>query len=206
MARSWTFERRLLAAALLAWIVVAIGNLVAGPLFGHDEAMFAVIARDGESSPLWLYRSRGVPLIAELGIALGGADWLVRLPFAALAVGFPLAVYAVGRAAFDARTGAWAAAVIAGSHQLLARNAQALGDVLAAAGVLAGIAIVVGELARDGGPRWRLLWAAPAFAVAFYTRYGSAPVIALAVLAAPLLWWRVVLRRPAITTARSSRR
>src|SRR5947207_1929876 len=42
---------------------------------------------------------------------------------------------------------------------------------------------------RDAGPRWRLVAAAPLLAAAFYLRYGSAPVIALALGAAGLIWW-----------------
>ncbi|MGN6103522.1 MAG: hypothetical protein ACTHU0_00215, partial [Kofleriaceae bacterium] len=62
--------------------------------------------------------------------------------------------------------------------------------------MLAGIAALVHELDREGGPRWRIALAAPAFAAAFYLRYGSAPVIALAGLAALALRWRPIARRP----------
>jgi 4-amino-4-deoxy-L-arabinose transferase-like glycosyltransferase len=191
---TWTFERRLLGAAVLAWAIVAAMHLIAGPPLGHDEAAFAILARgDG---PLWLYRSRGVVELARLGLALGGADWQLRLPAAVLGLGFVPAVYAVGRAAFSARTGAWAAAVVCGAHPMMIRSAELLGDLPAAAGVLAGIAALVGELGRPGGARWRIALAAPAFAAAFYLRYGSAPVIAIAGLAALALWWRAIVARP----------
>jgi 4-amino-4-deoxy-L-arabinose transferase-like glycosyltransferase len=191
---TWTFERRLLGAAVLAWAIVAAMNLLAGPPLGHDEAAFAIVARgDG---PIWLYRSRGVVALARLGLALGGADWQLRLASAIVGLGVVLAVYAVGRAAFSARTGAWAAAVIAGAHPMMVRNAELLGDLPATAGVLAGVAVLVGELGRPGGPRWRIALAAPAFAAAFYVRYGSIPVIAIAGLAALVLWWRPIRARP----------
>lgn len=187
-------ERRLLLAAVGAWIAVAVLGLVLGPPLGHDESAFAVSAR-GDGPP-WLYRSTGVTAIARIGIALGGADWHLRLVNAVLGIGLVLAIYAVGRAAFSARTGAWAAAVIAGAHPIVLRNAQLLGDLPAAACVLLGLAVMVGELSRDDGPRWRLVAVGPAFAAAFYFRYGSAPVIAIAGGAAVLLWWRPLLRRP----------
>jgi 4-amino-4-deoxy-L-arabinose transferase-like glycosyltransferase len=191
---TWTFERRLLAAAVLAWAIVAVMNLVAGPPLGHDEAAFAIVARG--DAPAWLYRSRGVTLLAELGLALGGADWQLRLASAVVGPGVVLAVYAVGRAVFDARSGAWAAAVIAGAHPMVIRNAELLGDLPAVAGVLAGMAVLAAELDRPGGPRGRIALAAPAFAAAFYLRYGSAPVIAIAGLAALVLWWRPIRARP----------
>ena len=196
----WTLERRLLAASVVAWVVTAIVNLVTDPSLGYDESAFATVAR-GDDTPNWLYRSRGVTTLAQLGIALGGGEWALRLPFVVIGLGLPLAVYALGRAAFDARTGAWAAAVIATGHQMLGRNAHVLGDVPSALGVVAGLAIVVGELSREEGPRRRLLLAAPAFAFAFYMRYGSAPVIAIAAVLGPLVWFRTARRSPGIVFA-----
>lgn len=179
---------------MLAWAIVAAMNLVAGPPLGHDEAAFASVARgDG---PDWLNRSRGVVALARFGLALGGVEWQLRLASAIVGLGVVLAVYAIGRAAFSARTGAWAAAVIAGAHPMVLRNAELLGDLPATAGVLAGVAVITGELTRPGGPRWRIALAAPAFATAFYMRYASAPVIAIAGVAALALWWRPIRARP----------
>jgi len=192
----WLTDRRLLAAALLAWSAMAVLGLVLGPSLGHDEAAFAIAARGGAPAGAWLYRSDGTVEIARLGIALGGAAWQLRLASAVLGTGVVIAVFAVGRAAFDARTGAWAAALIAGAHPMVLRSAELLSDLPATACILGGIAIVVGELDRDGGPRWRIAWAGPIFAAAFYARYGSAPVVAFAIAAAALTWWRAVAARP----------
>lgn len=189
----WTFERKLLGAALLAWAIVVVLNLMFGPPLGHDEAAFALVAR-GDAD--WLYRSRGVTTLAQLGLWLGGGDRAMRLGSAMLGFGVVLSVYALGKATFGARTGAWAAVVICGSHSMLARNTDLLGDLPATAGVIAGMAVLARELDRDGGPSLGILLAAPAFAFGFYFRYGSAPVIAVAGLAALALWWRAVLARP----------
>ncbi|HLL21529.1 MAG TPA: hypothetical protein VK427_05330, partial [Kofleriaceae bacterium] len=70
------------------------------------------------------------------------------------------------------------------------------GDVPSAAAVLLGLAVLVHELPREDGARWRVVLAAPAFAFAFYVRYGSVPVIALALGLAPIVWWRAVVARP----------
>jgi len=192
-------DRRLLIGAAIAWFAIAMLAIVLGPPLGHDESAFAVAARgDG---PAWVYRSVGVRLIAEVGVALGGAEWQLRLVSAVLGIGIIFAAYALGRATLSPRTGAWAACILAGAHPLALRSSELIGDIPATACVLAGLAVLAGELSRDGGPRWRMLAAAPAFAAAFYLRYGSAPVILLGASTAALLWWRAVLRRPLVVLA-----
>ncbi|HEY0190175.1 MAG TPA: glycosyltransferase family 39 protein [Kofleriaceae bacterium] len=189
---TWTFERKLLGAALLGWAIVVVLNLIFGPPLGHDESAFALVAR-GDAD--WLYRSRGVTTVAQLGLWLGGGDRAMRLASALLGFSVVLSVYALGRVTFGERTAAWAAIVICGSHSMVSRNTDLLGDLPATAGVLAGMAALASELDREGGPRLRVALAAPAFAAAFYFRYGSAPVIAIAGLAALVLWWRAVWSR-----------
>lgn len=192
----WLTDRRLFTAAILVWAAAALIGIVFGPSLGHDEAAFALAAR-GEAPPgAWLYRSDGTVAIARIGIALGGAEWQLRLTSTVLNALALVAAYAVGRVAFAPRTGAWAAAVLAGAHPMVLRSAELLSDLPAMAGILGGIALLVSELDRDTGPRWRIVLAAPIFAAAFYVRYGSAPVVALAIAAAGGLWFRAVLRRP----------
>lgn len=195
-----SFEGQLVGAAMLAWLAAGVCNLIFDPWFGYDESAFAAVAR-GDPAAFWLYRSRGVVALARLGLELGPAPWAIRIPFLVVDLALPLAAYLLGSRAYDQRTGAWAAAVIVTSHQLLARNAHVLGDVPATACFVIGIAIAAGELARNDGPRWRLLLAAPAFAGAFYLRYGSAPVVAVACLLAPVVWWRSVRKRPLVVLA-----
>jgi 4-amino-4-deoxy-L-arabinose transferase-like glycosyltransferase len=193
---AWLTDRRLFTAALLAWAAAALIGLVFGPSLGHDEAAFALTA-SGQAPPgAWLYRSDGTVAIARIGIALGGAEWQMRLASTVLNALALVAAYAVGRVAFSPRTGAWAAAVLAGAHPMILRSAELLSDLPAMAGILGGIALLVRELDRDDGPRWRLALAAPLFAAAFYVRYGSAPVVAFAIAVACARWFRAVLRRP----------
>lgn len=192
-------DRRLLLAAALAWFAVAILAIALGPPLGHDESAFAVSARGG--GPAWVYRSVGVSMIAHVGVALGGAEWQLRLVSAVLGTGIIFGAFALGRATLSPRTGAWAACIIAGAHPFALRSSELIGDLPATACVLAGLAVLAGELQRDDGPRWRMLAAAPAFAAAFYLRYGSAPIILLGAGAAALLWWRAVLRRPLVVLA-----
>jgi 4-amino-4-deoxy-L-arabinose transferase-like glycosyltransferase len=192
----WLTDRRLLTAALAVWCVVTVIGLVFGPSLGHDEAAFAIAARGEAPAGKWLYRSEGTIALARIGLALGDEPWQLRLAGAVLGPLMIVAAYAVGRAAFSARTGAWAAAVLAGAHPMALRSAELLSDLPAMAGLLGGIALVIGELGRDDGPRWRIALAGPVFAAAFYLRYGSAPVIAFAIAVAGLVWWRAVVHRP----------
>ena len=78
-------------------------------------------------------------LVVVSALWLGGALWQLRLASAVLGTLAIVAAYAVGRAAFSARTGAWAAAVLAGAHPMVLRSAELLSDLPAMAGVLGGI-------------------------------------------------------------------
>ena len=167
-------NRQILGAAVAAWLIVGILALLSGPPLGHDEAAYAIAARG--AAPL-AYRSTGMVAIARIGLALGGSNLALRLVPLGFGAVMILAAYALGRAAFDARTGAWAAAVLATAHPMASRSVELIGDLPATALVLAGLAILIGELERDRA-RWRIVWAAPLFAGAFYIRYGSAPVLA----------------------------
>ena len=162
---SWVTDRQLLGSAIVAWLVVAVTSLVLGPPLGHDEAAFALIAR-GDAT--WLYKSRAVVLLAELGLALGGSEVAIRFAMVPLGLGIVLGAYAVGHAMRDRRTGGWAAVVVAGAHPMALRSAELLGDLPAAACLLGAIALIASELSREDGPRWRLVGAAPLLAAAFY--------------------------------------
>ncbi|HEY1548854.1 MAG TPA: glycosyltransferase family 39 protein [Kofleriaceae bacterium] len=190
--------RRLLFAAFAAWTIsVAIGLLCRAPLTS-DEAAYALIARgDGEA---WLYRSRGVVALAEVGRWLagdGGDERLLRLPMLVAGLPFVLAVGAVGRRAFGARTGAIAAAIIAGAHPFVLRGFELLGDIPATACLLGAIAIALRELADpDRPPTYHLVGIAPLCATALYLRYASSLVIALLGIAALIWFWRSIRARP----------
>jgi hypothetical protein len=197
-------SRRVFVAALLAWCaVVAVALAVGSPLHG-DEAAYAVLARTGGDD--WLYRSRGVVALARVGIALGGSDLAIRATGTLLGLGMVVAAAAAARAIALAagrtdehadRTAAWTAAAIAGSHPFVLRGAELLGDVPAAAALLAAIALAVTELSRPAGPRWRLVAAAPLCAAAFYLRYGNVLPIAAIAACSLAFWWRGVVARPA---------
>lgn len=186
-------ERRLLFAALVAWAAAMIVALViAAPLHG-DEASYALLARgDG---PDWAYRSRGVVALARIGLALGASEAAMRASNIVLGFGLVVAVYAVGQS-LPARRGAWAAAVIAGAHPFALRGCELLGDVPGAAALVGAVALLLSELSRAGGPRYRLAACAPLLAAAFYLRYGNVLAIGLVLALSLVFWWRSIIRRP----------
>jgi hypothetical protein len=188
-----TRERRLVVAALGAWIAVEILLLASAPVLGHDESQYAIQARGDRE---WLYVSTGTVAVARIGIWFGGGAVAMRIVPALLSCGFIVASWLAGRVAYGERVGAIAAAVMAGASPIALRSTELLSDLPSAACMLAGIALIVRELERASGPSWRLLAVAPAFAGAFYLRFGHAPVIALTAVAAAVLWWRSVIARP----------
>lgn len=187
-------ERRLLHAALVAWGIVAILGVLVGPPLGHDESAFASAARG--DAPAWLYRSTGVIAIAKIGLGLGASDAAMRIVPVLVSFSIIIGVWLVGSRAFDERVGAWAAAVAVGAHPMALRSAELIGDLPATGCLLVGIAMLVSELKREDGPRWRIVSSGVAFAAGFYLRYGSLPVIGVAGLAAAALWWRSIVKRP----------
>jgi len=177
--------RQLVGAAVVAWLLVGTLSLISGSPLGHDEAAYAVAARG--DAPTWHYRSSGMIAIARIGLALGGSEAALRGVILIVATGLIFGAFALGRAAFDPRTGAWAALVLVGSHPMAARSAELIGDLAASGFLLGGVAVLLGELERATS-RWWLLLVAPLFAAAFYVRYGSAPVIAMIAVLSILLY------------------
>ncbi len=198
-----TRERRLFTAALVAWtLILLIGWLTDGPL-GHDEAAYAI---GGDAllrghQPPWLYRSVGMHVIAALGVLAGGSDVALRAPAVVLAIGFLFAVRHAGRRLLGGEAGAWAAAIVVGTHALALHGHELLSDLPSTAALLMGAATLAGELARADGPRWRILAAAPWLAAAFYLRYASCVPIAMIVVGAGLVWGRRARALPLLATA-----
>jgi hypothetical protein len=190
-------------AGLAAWLAAAAIVWLAAPPLGHDEAQYAVAARDAiAGAPVrWLYLSVGIDAIALPGVLAGGGEIALRLVPAAIGIAFVLAAARLARGAFGEATAAWTVAVIAASFPIARRAAELLSDLPAAACLLAAAAILTAELAREPAPRWRLVLAAPCLAAAFYLRYGSALAIAAIGGAAIVAGWRAVLRRPWIAAA-----
>jgi hypothetical protein len=77
--------------------------------------------------------------------------------------------------------------VVVGAHGIAWRGHELLSDLPSTTCVLMGLAVLAEELCASGGPRWRILAAAPWLAAGFYLRYASVVPIALVVLAVALV-------------------
>jgi 4-amino-4-deoxy-L-arabinose transferase-like glycosyltransferase len=134
--------------------------------------------------------------IAAPGIWLGDTERALRVIPLVLGVGFVLATWLLARRTVGAVGAAWAVVVLAGSRSVVRLSTDLLSDVPAAACLIAALAVIVDEVDRADGPRWRIVLAAPLLAAALYVRYGSAVPIAVIVVAALAVGARTLARRP----------
>ena len=194
------------AAGLLVWIAnAAILWLSAAPL-GHDEAQYALAARDllaGEE-PRWFYVSSGMSALSAIGVVSGDGEVAARLPAFVLGIGFVLAAGGLAWRVYGAATAAGVVAVLAGMRSVMRLSAELLSDLPATAFLLAGTAVIVAEIARASGEeaadrplRWRVVLAAPLLAAALYLRYASCVPIAILGAAVLVVGARPIARRPA---------
>ena len=189
----------LLVAGIAAWAASAGIAWLAGLPLGHDEAQYVLTARDmiAGQEPRWFYVSPGTSLLAVPGVLAGGGEVALRLPVFLLGIGFVLAAAAIAWRCAGAATAAWLVAFLAGARSFTALGAELLSDLPAAALLLAGTAVIVGEALREDGPRWRAVLAAPLLAAALYVRYGSCVPIAILGAATLAFGLRTIARRPA---------
>jgi hypothetical protein len=167
--------RLVLVAGIAVWIANALLRWWSGAPLGHDEARYALDARDVlEGQPIrFLYAGGGMTAIGIPGMLAGATEQMLRLVPALLGGGFLAAAWYVARVVCGAETAAWTIGVLAGSRTLATQSVELLSDLPSAACMLLAIAILVGELSRDAGPRWRLCAVAPLCVAAFHIRYGS---------------------------------
>lgn len=193
-------SRFVLAAGVGAWLVCAVFAWALCTPIGHDEAQYALAARDllaGE--PLrWSYLSIGMVVLSVPGVLLGQSELAARAVPVLAGLAFVLAATRLTRSALGQATAAWIPAVLAASTCIARRGAENLSDLPATACLLLALAVVIDELvlSPSRGPSWRLVVAAPLAVAAFTLRYGS--VLPLAVIAAAAVGFgaRAIARRP----------
>ncbi len=190
--------RALYAIGLAAWIVAGTIYWLLAPPLGHDEAQYALAARDAlvGDPPRWHYVSYGMNALAIPGLLLGGSEIAMRLTPLVVGLTLPMAAAHLARRLFDDESAAWLVLILAGTVALTRRSAQLLSDLPACTCLLIACSIAIDELANPRLPRWRLAWCAPWLAAAFYLRYGSAIPIAAMALAALLVCAPAILSRP----------
>jgi len=191
--------RLVLAIGVAAWIANAALLVWRSPALGFDESQYANAASDllDGIPQRRFYLSAGMEVIAVPGIELGASDRDMRLLPLCAGLALIAAAWWLARRATDATTAAWTVAAIAATRSIARRGADLLSDIPAAACLVAATALVVSELTRADGPRWRLCAAAPLGAAALYVRYGSCIPIAVIALAALVLGFPAIRRRPA---------
>jgi 4-amino-4-deoxy-L-arabinose transferase-like glycosyltransferase len=190
--------RLVLVGGFAVWIINGAIRWWFGAPLGHDEARYALDARafvDGEPTR-FIYSGGGMQLIGAAGIVLGATERALRFLPLLLGTGFLGAAYVLARRACGPPTAAWTVAVLAGSRALAIHGSELLSDIPAAGLLLLVCAILVRELGREDGPTWRLLWAAPLGAAAFYVRYGASVPLAMIALGFTLVAGARLVKRP----------
>jgi 4-amino-4-deoxy-L-arabinose transferase-like glycosyltransferase len=180
--------------AISAWDLIA----VPAPLF-HDEAVYAVQGRAmvDETAPRTGVRGHRAPALAFAGAAVQlVTDGERALRSVGLLAGVAAlgAVWWVGRLAGGPVAGVLAAAAVATVPAVVESAAFFLTDLPAAAALLWCAGVLLFALAGREEAHPALLAAAPLAAAAFYLRYGSVVPIALLILVAGALWFRVLRR------------
>jgi hypothetical protein len=167
--------RLVLVAGVAIWIVNALLRWWGGAPLGHDEARYAIDARDALAGhPVrFLYAGGGMTAIGVPGVLAGASEQMLRLVPALLGGAFLATAWYVARVVCGDQTAAWTVGVLAGRRPLATHSVELLSDLPSTACLLLAIAILVGELSREEGPRWRLCTVAPLCAAAFHIRYGS---------------------------------
>jgi hypothetical protein len=168
------------------------------PPLGHDEARYAVDAREllEGRGKRYLYAPIGMDVMAAPGIALGGGERAMRGSALVAGLLFVLAVWRFAARCVDRETACWSVGVVAATLPIVRHGAELLSDLPSAACLLAGLSVLVPELAREQGPTKRVVATAPWFAAAFYLRYGSCASIAIIAIVACCLFGRAIVRRP----------
>jgi len=192
-------NRWVFGAGLVAWTIATLVAWLSRVPLGHDESQYAIAAADliAGGPQRWLYVSQGTALLGIPGTLAGGSELAIRFVPALLSFAFVLGAAKLARDVTTPTTAAWIVGVLAASLGIVRRSTVLLSDMPAAAALLIGTALLVTEVTREDGPRWRVVHVAPVFAAAFYIRYGSALPIAIVGIVCAIGGWRGVAKHPA---------
>ena len=183
---------------VVVWIINAALWWSSSVTLGHDEARYASDTRellDGNDKR-YIYVPTGMNGLAAPGVLAGGDERAMRVLPILAGLLFLFAAWRFARRVTDEDAAYWTVGVLAGAHSIAKFNAQLLSDLPSTGCMLAALTILLVELDRDDGPRYRLVWVAPLLAAAFYIRYGSCLTIMLIGLAAIGFGARAIAQRP----------
>src|SRR5262245_20076874 len=127
--------RLVFAAGLAAWIANAVAIWLSAAPLGHDEAQYAIAAKDLLTGGYerWFYLSKGMSYVALPGVLAGGSELALRFLPMLFGIGFVLGVWAVARRAFGDVTAACIVVVLASARSYVKLSAELLSDMPAAA-------------------------------------------------------------------------
>ncbi|MEJ7600829.1 MAG: glycosyltransferase family 39 protein [Kofleriaceae bacterium] len=190
--------RHVLIAGLVAWVAGAVILWLGAAPLGHDEAQYAIAANDVivGNPARWFYLSKGMNAVALPGALAGGGERALRFVPLLFGIGCVLAAAHLAWRTVGATAAAWSVCVLAATRALAVQSCDLLSDLPATMFLLLGTTLLVTELVREDGPRWRVVTAAPLFAAAFYLRYGSCVPIAVVGVVVVAAGLRAVMRRP----------
>ncbi|MEZ4362983.1 MAG: glycosyltransferase family 39 protein [Kofleriaceae bacterium] len=180
------------------WALKAGSYVLAAAPLGHDEAQYALAARDLlEGVPArWAHVSPGMNAVAVPGVLAGGSEEALRGFAMLVALVFPAGAALLAWRRFGLGVAAWTVALLATAKPLIRHSADLLSDLPAAALLLLATSFTLSEVTRDDGPRWRFVALGPLAAAAFYLRYASCVPIALLGVIGLAVGWRQMARRP----------
>jgi 4-amino-4-deoxy-L-arabinose transferase-like glycosyltransferase len=177
----------------VAVIVTAAWALRVPLLLGHDESVYATMARNwhsgGPVAGIEWHRAPLLPAVGVLVFSLGGDELALQGVGVAAALTSVLGVWWLGRMIQGPLTGLSAAAVFVFAPTVFRAGTTFLTDLPATALLVLLAGLLWSQFARRTTPNRLLLLAAPLAWGAYHLRYGSAlPVMVLFATAALLFW------------------
>lgn len=199
-------ELLLLAAVLLLFAAIVVRLIVASPVMGFDESIYALTSRwwvSGTPNTGWsAHRSPGLSLLGIVAVPFAPAEAPFRLFGLVFGIGALVGTWRLGRELAGPAAGVAAALAVATIPDLQLNAGAFLTDVPSAALMILLMLLTWRRLegGADADVAGRgLLLLAPVAAITFYVRYGAAVPIVLLVATVLLLWPRNILRRwPAV--------
>jgi len=185
---------------LAAYGIVSLWILKTGGPLGHDEAVYALRARDfrADVDPglYWNdFRAPGLSWILQLSWIFRPSPPVLRFVIVGFGVGLVVLTWLIGRYMFGRRAGLAAAMGMAMTPVMLQSSTQVWPDIPGAALGLAAIALFLFGTDGDHPSRWIIL-AAPLIAGATIVRFG-APIPILVGLGVVAVWrWDRLWGRP----------
>jgi len=182
-----------LLAVAVAVVASTVWVIRVGMVLGHDESVYAVMARhwlgDGPATGVSDHRAPLLPVLGLPILAAGGGDLALRGIGTLSAVGMVVAVWWVGRTLHGPAAGLIAAAVVGFAPSMFTAGTLFLTDLPAAALLVTLAGLLWSQFALRERTSRMLLLAAPLAWAAYHLRYGSALVVLLLAVTTVLLFW-----------------